>query len=611
MQETFTQEDKIPIIVGVTGHRKLLPEDIPRLKEEVKAALLEIGAMCKNTPVVMLNAFAEGADTLCAEVAIELGIKIYALLPCPAERYQESFEDPAAKARLPKLLESAERVIIAPDVEVNKPWLQNAVQIKDADYEYRQLGIYMASNCHILLALWDGGEPHTNFGCGTAEVVRYALEQNYLSREHLVRPGCINDSAVLWISTASANAAPAQGKRKWLASKYAFAKGEREKVGKPWGDYLMSEAPTGYVCDIIAKTDEYNASLPEADPDAVKLWGNVEELDGYRRALRRHYIKADALSYSVNQKKYNAFLLLIACLGTLVALFFMLYDDAQQIYMIYLCAAALCALLAVTGYGKRKKVHERYVGYRAFAEALRIQFYATMCVNAAESEDTVGGDGQSEYHECICELYSWTQKSDMVWVSKALRTFDILYPSEKLLIPSDRVMQTWIGEQEEKPRGQLAYHSDRVEKNKARAKLYRTISSGIKILSVAIYAVVFCLELATCFVHAGGGTWFWEGDMAGGLAWRSLGVIVIGTATAASLLFSSYLGKLSYDRKASDNRKMMALYASAWARWKDIRNKHRPVDEVRKFVREVAREELVENGIWCSYIIDNGLEVAL
>ena len=189
MQETFTQEDKIPIIVGVTGHRKLLPEDIPRLKEEVKAALLEIKAMCKNTPVVMLNAFAEGADTLCAEVAIELGIKIYALLPCPAERYQESFEDPAAKARLPKLLESAERVIIAPDVEVNKPWLQNAVQIKDADYEYRQLGIYMASNCHILLALWDGGEPHTDFGCGTAEVVRYALEQNYLSREHLVRPG--------------------------------------------------------------------------------------------------------------------------------------------------------------------------------------------------------------------------------------------------------------------------------------------------------------------------------------------------------------------------------------------------------------------------------------
>ena len=58
MQETFTQEDKIPIIVGVTGHRKLLPEDIPCLKEEVQAALLDIMAMCNTTPVVMLKAFA-------------------------------------------------------------------------------------------------------------------------------------------------------------------------------------------------------------------------------------------------------------------------------------------------------------------------------------------------------------------------------------------------------------------------------------------------------------------------------------------------------------------------------------------------------------------------
>ena len=49
MQETFTQEDKIPIIVGVTGHRKLLPEDIPRLKEErhqnLRAAALPRGAL--------------------------------------------------------------------------------------------------------------------------------------------------------------------------------------------------------------------------------------------------------------------------------------------------------------------------------------------------------------------------------------------------------------------------------------------------------------------------------------------------------------------------------------------------------------------------------------
>ena len=32
---------------------------------------------------------------------------------------------------------------------------------------------------------------------------------------------------------------------------------------------------------------------------------------------------------------------------------------------------------------------------------------------------------------------------------------------------------------------------------------------------------------------------------------------------------------------------------------------------VKKFVLEIAREEIVENGIWCSYVIDNNLEVEI
>lgn len=32
---------------------------------------------------------------------------------------------------------------------------------------------------------------------------------------------------------------------------------------------------------------------------------------------------------------------------------------------------------------------------------------------------------------------------------------------------------------------------------------------------------------------------------------------------------------------------------------------------VEKFIKEVAREEIVENGIWCSYVMDNDLEIEL
>ena len=76
---------------------------------------------------------------------------------------------------------------------------------------------------------------------------------------------------------------------------------------------------------------------------------------------------------------------------------------------------------------------------------------------------------------------------------------------------------------------------------------------------------------------------------------------------AGSLLFSSYWGKLSFDRKWEDNEKMCKFYSSAYARWHQA--KVHPNDEIEKFVKEIAREEIVENGIWYSYVKGNGLEV--
>ena len=105
-------------------------------------------------------------------------------------------------------------------------------------------------------------------------------------------------------------------------------------------------------------------------------------------------------------------------------------------------------------------------------------------------------------------------------------------------------------------------------------------------------------------------SWFWNGIIAGEFSWRNLGVILVGTATAASLLFSGYFDKLSYNRKADDNKNMIAFYSSACERWKDV-EKMGDVNAIAKFIKEVAREEIVENGIWCSYVMDNDLEIEI
>ncbi len=589
------QNDKIPIVIGVTGHRNLVSADIPAIKRYVEKALTEIRNQCNSdTPIIMLNAFAEGADILCAEVAFSMNIDVYALLPCPLERYVKSFDNKEMAQKLPEYLEKTKRVIIAPDIEKNKDFIDKVKPIKDVDYEYRQMGISMASNSHILLALWDGKPSDQQFGCGTADVVRFALEQNYLSSDHLYRPGLINDCAVEWISVRrQGDGAECHLRRAWLSSKFAPV-----NDGELYRDrYVVTQTMPSFIKRIINKTAEYNAEKVDLTVDRPKLWKDVDELDSYHKVLRCHYIKADNLSYVANQKIYIRLLLTIACLGTLVALFFTMYDDASIKWMIWFCTAAIILLIGITKYGQKRKVHEKYVDYRALAEAIRIQFYMSIVLQ------------NRPYPDVVCNFYSWSQKSNYSWISKAIKSIAIINERCYMNIDRTQVVNVWIGNSSE-PSGQLNYHASKIHKNRNRAELNNKVSSIIRLFTICIYILIFIFEVVSTILDWYNIQWFWDGFIVGEFSWRNLGVILVGTATAASLLFSGYFDKLSYDRKADDNEHMISFYSSACERWKEVSALN---DEVvlEKFIYEVAREEIIENGIWCSYVMDNELEIEI
>ena len=606
----MSQKEKIPIIVGVTGHRNIVNEDKPAIKALVTESLKEIQALCRekggeDMPVVMLNAFAEGADMLCAEAAFELGIDVYALLPCPVDKYIQSFDDEEAKNKLLPYLEKTQRQIIAPDIEKNRSWMN----INDDSYEYRQLGIYMAKHSHILLALWDGKPPKTKYGCGTVEVIDFALEHKYLDKDNLFKPGQINDTAVVWIKSRreTDKSAPADVSKKWLTSslvslgKKDGGISQANETGKSDSAVRHEEldSPPEFLTDIIKKTAEYNKeafTLPDEEPKLWKIEAGKNELDEYRRGLRYHYAKADNLSYHKNQVYYNRFLLAIAILATFVALSFLIYDDAGLPFMIFPCTALLGAIILLSMSGKKKAFHKNYIEYRAFAEAVRIQFYLSMCIKSEE-----------EIVTNVSDLYSWTQKTDMAWIAKAIQAMSVIYPSNPLDIDTSKVIDVWIGKNE-KPTGQLKYHSDRKEKNNRLASFYDRLSGACKAVAIVLYFVIFVFEVVACILKACKIDWFWEGTLIGHLAWRNFTAIILGIVTAGSLLLSSYWGKLSFDRKADDNKKMIAFYASAYSRWNEV--KDHP-EAVENFVTEIAREEIVENGIWCSYVSENRLEISI
>ena len=170
----LNDERKIPLVVGVTGHRDLVTEDLPALKAAVTNELRLLRDRCPDTPALLLSSLAEGADQLCARTALEEGWIISAVLPLPLEEYEKDFRGESLK-ELRFLLSEFRDVFVVLE-RGKRPAEQSDIGMTYRDRRYLEAGMYVADHCHALLALWDGsaGAPD---GCGTAEVAEYMLHQ--------------------------------------------------------------------------------------------------------------------------------------------------------------------------------------------------------------------------------------------------------------------------------------------------------------------------------------------------------------------------------------------------------------------------------------------------
>lgn len=153
---------RTPLLIGVTGHRALRPADLTTLRHAVRRQLIWMRSLCPHAPMVMLNGLAEGADQLCAREALYLRISLTAVLPWPADVFRGDFSGEAL-ASFDELLAACDGVMVAPSAE---PFRDTP------EYAYRQVGLYIARHCHVLLALSDGGPPKQD-GCGTAETIAF------------------------------------------------------------------------------------------------------------------------------------------------------------------------------------------------------------------------------------------------------------------------------------------------------------------------------------------------------------------------------------------------------------------------------------------------------
>jgi hypothetical protein len=153
----------LPILVGVTGHRDILPASLPSVQNGVRDALTALLADLGPSLVVM-TALAEGADQVVAEIALELGIRMIAVSPMPLELYRRTMDTPDGAATLDRLWgdDLVVQHLELPLVAACEPAQQDASQ-------YEQLGLLLSRQSHILLALWNGHDAEPRASRATPE----------------------------------------------------------------------------------------------------------------------------------------------------------------------------------------------------------------------------------------------------------------------------------------------------------------------------------------------------------------------------------------------------------------------------------------------------------
>jgi hypothetical protein len=400
-----------PFMVGVSGHRDLRPEDSARLRAQVGAILRHLAEYLPDSELRVVAGMATGADLLVAQVALDLGFGVDALLPMPLEHYAADFDADSFG-----LLES---LLAHPHVRCRElPLLTAEVEpgsfVPDRDMHYALLTGHLVRGCSLLIALWDG-EPSPLPG-GTADTVL-----RYLG----VRTDRNKDDERIEFSDAGADADLPARLVYWVPT-------ARAKAGSGTDPALPREerAP----CFLAGLGDNALQRLP-AMPRRLEV--HLRSLNVYNReyqrfttrwpipgppdSLRRdlppallvdphdapvleqidiQYGKADALALHFQKRSDHlfSFFNLVAFAMGLAYLTYEKFISTRLLLFVY--------LLILTGsVGVYYLLHERrwfakHLMCRALAETLRVKFYLRLahCDHLVDAEEVLSLSGINRFH---------------------------------------------------------------------------------------------------------------------------------------------------------------------------------------------------------------------
>ena len=466
-----------PLVIGVTSHRNLAVAEIEPIRQRVQAFFSRLTHQFPALPLVVLSALAEGGDQLFASEALVAGARLVVPLPLPVDLYVEDFIDPNARSSFESLCDQAE-VIALPLLRGHS---RVDIQTHGAarDRQYAKAGVYIASHCHILMAIWDGKDSG-RLG-GTAQIVKYYLNgtmpgfvERHREARHMLGGGDEHLVYHIVCSREGAGGTVAEGlsslQTLWRHGDIASSEGDLPEEFK-----LMLE----HMVEFNADCDKY------ADDIFVKAHVHQDGPTDATESIDRLFQSADWLAIHFQQRVLLALrstYTLAAFMGIAFTFYAHLSEQNSMIYLFLLLFAA-GGFIAIVAH--RRQWHRKYLDYRALAEGLRIQTYWRR-VGISTSSD----------HEFAHDNFLQKQNIELGWIRNVMRAAGLYPPNRPAPDALANVIAEWVGESGKS--GQLHYFERKAVERTGLNHITETIGSislwvGI---AISVFLAVFALRLA-------------------------------------------------------------------------------------------------------------------
>ncbi|MCR9279530.1 MAG: hypothetical protein NXH85_16350 [Pseudomonadaceae bacterium] len=563
----YTASDRLPLIIGVTGHRDLIDSELPLIRRRVAAWLAKLRADYPDLPLLILTGLAEGADSLVANIAHEQNVEVINVLPMPISEYRRDFNKDALQdfERLAALGETIELAVLPSSLDASLPSSQDGEatgdERVDRSRQYEQLGVFLAAHCHILLALWDG-KTTTGLG-GTSQVIDFhrrdasALNSSEQLRSEL-DSGDDESDLIFHVHCGRQSSGPASGGEAGAGHWFTRSDIEPRTDEMPSRYDSVFEHMTQFNIDaaLVAEKSDTGALMPEpGDPTRDEICAPIAKL----------FATADALALRYQHRVHWA--LRTTIIAVLIAgLAFIIYadfDNQQNMIWVYF----LFMGLAISSYylARWRDWQRRYLDYRVLAEALRVQYFWALAGVTNNRPARFSHDSLFRGRDL-----------ELGWIRNAMRAAGLRADGHPIAGNNGltQAVRYWVGNERD---GQHAYYARR-----AGTKLAKHRNTGRLTLACFVAGLLAAIVLA------------FAADRLGGMA-NNLLVALMGLLPIVAAARHNYAHRMAERELVAQYDHMLNVFARA------ERMIDRAGDDssaVRQILQELGDTALEENAQW-------------